>query len=1271
MKCNRKEYKSAIRKRYSGLVKVLAVLLASILLNHSLSAQIAGDGSIQGRITDQSGAVIAGATITAVENATGVSTIRKSTSAGFYAMTTLPAGKYTVTVTAPGFNTSVQEHVQVNATLSVGLDFKMTVGQSSQKVTVTSAPPALDTTNATLSEVMENSTYEQLPLIMNSGPLDPTAFVGLMQGVSNGGRSGVFNGMGGSGGYTDEIYMDGVPLTMIGQQGDNRNVQLGVSVDAVNQFEVITSGASAQYTGLGVTNWTMKSGTNQYHGSAYTAFRNTAFDAWSYFAKAATINTLVNGIPKKVPAPKPAEHQNEISLTFGGPVRIPHLYDGRNKLFLFASYVYYHATFGVNPQLVSVPTSRERTGDFTQLADGAKIYDPTTTSPTCASQPATCTSQQFMGSLNGVPTPNVIPTAEISPQAQYMQKFLPLPDNENITQNNLLSGLPQGNANFTINTRTDYQLSPKQRLSVVGGGGVRNFLPCDFCGPLPFPYANGVYVTESTATGILEDDYVISDRMVNNLRYAYDRLWVPVGNLTYKTPQYEARDFINNLPPGEASLSFPSVNFFGFADNPTSWSSVPGYLQNENTYDIVDNLVRTHGQHNTTVGVVWQWLNENQNQHDTPTTPLFLAFSNVSTAGYNAAGQIENTNSGNPYASFLIGAVDFTGVDIQPFTVLGARYKALSPYIQDDWSITPKLTLNLGLRWDLFTPFEEVQNRWSFMNPHLINPATGSYGAIQFAGFGADSCDCRTPLHTYYGNIGPRLGLAYSVNRKTVVRGGFSIVYSHAGGTGGRVGAQNGTGQTGLTASTFYPSSGQAGAIPAFYLNNSSGFQAKGLANDSLPPYITQDFVNPMVNSGNYINNGIYPLAPAGAPVIAQGVGYGDRYLGGRAPYSETYNFGVQRAITDKLTLEINYAGSESHFLTSYGARGEQTNQLNPQYEVLGSLLKQLPGSIDRSTGRTYLEDAKKIIPGIGLPFTNFGGPQATIQAMLQPFPQYGGIQDTYGDVGNATYNSLQITLSQQPWHGLFYTLNYSYSKEFDDTGTYRSGWAIPGNVMTDGIPRKQNQVDRSLGTTDEPQILHIYGVWDTPFGHGERNLRNILTSGWAFSSIFSYNSGSPLAITTFGCQVIGQGTCMPSYTPGYSKSPRIHGKWGHGITAATAATTPYIDATAFTVPNQTYQIGNIARTGAYNLFGPDYMDLDSGLSRAFKIKDNLTLMLNATATNVFNSVFFNLASTTVTPGATVPGKNSLGTNVKSNFGTLGSQGNAPRDWQFSGKISF
>jgi hypothetical protein len=292
---------------------------------------------------------------------------------------------------------------------------------------------------------------------------------------------------------------------------------------------------------------------------------------------------------------------------------------------------------------------------------------------------------------------------------------------------------------------------------------------------------------------------------------------------------------------------------------------------------------------------------------------------------------------------------------------------------------------------------------------------------------------------------------------------------------------------------------------------------------------------------------------------------------------------------------------------------------------------------------------------------------------MLESFPQYGGISDTFGVVGNANYQSIQVKLSQRPWHGLNYTVNYTYSKLVDDTGTFRSGWPIPGYVMSDGISRPMDRADRGLSTSDSPQILHIYGVWNLPFGHGKNHLLNAVTGGWSFSSIFSYVSGGPLAITASGCKVIGQGTCMPAYTNGYSHSPRMNGGWGSGITAASAGSHSYVDATAFTVLNQTYQIGNVPRTAPYNLFGPSpVLDLDSGISRTFKITEKVSFVFNANCTNVTNDVRWGISSNTVTAGAvTTAGQNPVGTNTNSSFSTIGSQSNSARDWQFAGRINF
>ena len=1264
--------KRLVRTLTIGVLALAPVPMLMLAPATALHAQLAGQGEITGRVIDPTGAIISNATVTVLDTATGVKTVRKTTGAGVYVVSPLSIGQYSVTVAAPGFATAVQEHIVVNATQSVGLDFKLTVGQQTEQITVTDAPPALETTNATLGATMENKTYSALPLIMNGGPRDPTAFVGLMAGVGGGGRSGEYNGQGGGSGYVDEVYIDGVPLTPISQQGDNRTVSLAVSVDAVDQFQVITSGASAQYQGMGVQAFNIKSGTNQYHGSAYVAFRNTAFDSWSFFAKANTVKKVVDGKVVTVPAPKPAEHQDEMNFTLGGPVRIPHLFDGRDKLFFFASYDRFHQSVGVNPSLYSIPTLLERQGNFTELGGGkTDIYDPTTLdSCTAANRGVPCTNQ-FVGMVNGVPTKNVIPVAEISPQAKYMQSFMPDPTVSG-TQNNLLTGIPGGNDNFALNIKLDYQATKKQRFSIVSNSGDRGFTPFDIFNQMPAPYTWGLLVKEITATGILEHTYVMTDHLVNNFKYGYVRQWGPGSGTTYGNNTYAAagKIGIGNVPDGQAAKSFPSVSFSGFADNPYEWRQQTGYSQTVNTYDVLDNLEWTRGKHNFTFGFIYQWLSENQSNFDTQTPILGLPFNSVNTAGYSG-GKIQNTKTGNSYASFMLGAVNSTGLTVQPFSVLGARFHAFSPNIEDDWRVTPKLTLNLGLRWDMYTPYHEVQDRWSFLNLNKINPATGTLGAMEFAGNGTYSCHCSTPVNMYWGNLGPRLGLAYSLDSKTVIRAAYSIVYSHAGGVGGRQGANNGTGQTGLTGSAIFPSSGQAGAIPAYYLNNSAQFQSMGIANTSLPAFTATNnvtpFRDPTVNTGNYIN-------AQGVAVNPQGVSYADPYLSGRAPYAESWNIGFERALLRDTVLSLNYSGSQSHFITGGDqGRGLIRNQLNPKYEVLGALLKDLPGNVDKATGKTYLAEAQAILPGIGLPYPNFGSSSGTIAAMVSPHPQYSKINDEWGNVANSSYNSLQLVLTQRTAHGVTGAVNYTYSKEIDDQACCRSGYDVPAGIYTDGIARKQDALDRQQG--GQPQSLHIYGTWDLPFGKGhigsDSKLVDVLASGWAFSSIFSYGSGGPIGVGATGCQIIGL-SCFPSYTPGYGKkSPRINGNWGKGITPLTASTTPFLDASAFFVPNHTYQLGNVNRP-SYKLFGIGSYDWDASIRRTFKIHDNLAFVFDADAVNVTNHVTFNISGTTINKvlDGTGPNGNSIGTNTGSNFGTIGGSRGA-RDWQFSGRLQF
>lgn len=1230
------------------LVPALALMLAPSTVLH---AQLAGQGQITGRVTDSTGAVIPNATVTVTNVATGIKMVRSTSASGIYLASPLNPGNYQITVSARGFATAVQNNITVNGTESVGLDIKMHVGVQSQTVTVSAAPPMLQKTDASLGATMENKTYSQLPILINSGQRDPTAFSSLMPGVQNlssHARAGTLSGQGGSASRVAQNYIDGIPATPPSETDDNRTVQLGMPMDAVQQFSVVTSGASAQYQGLGNESYTVKSGTNQLHGDVQAFFRNTAFDAWPYFAKAATTKTVVNGVPTTVPAPKPAEHQDELDFTAGGPVVIPHLYNGHNKLFFFGSFTKYHETEGVNPSFVSVPTTLERQGNFTEL--GYPIYDPTTYTQCTNANGGTPCVYQFDGAWNGVATPNVIPAGEISPQAQYMEKFMPAPTISG-TQSNLLTGEPFGLNNWALAAKVDYHPNSKHDFSVMNTSGVRGFIGFDGASGPPPPYNAGFYVKEIFSTTVLNDTWILSPNMVNSLSWGYIRGWGYVHNPWIGISQYNPTAIgISGLQPGQQSEAFPQIGFSGFSDNPTSWHSMQGYTQVTNTYDLVDNLQWTKGKHNITLGLSIQWRGENQDSFDTPTEPLHLNYNSVNTAGYSN-GKIQNTTTGNSYASFLLGAVNSTGFAVQPFTTLGARYKGIAPIFEDDWRVTPNLTLNLGVRWDINTPYTEKKNRWAYMNPLLTNPITGNLGAIEYAGYGPYSCGCRNPFGTYMGNIEPRFGFADAIGRKTVVRGAFSVVSSLGGGVGGAGNANNGAGQFGMVGSVNYPSSGQSGAIPAFYLNSNL---PTPYGNSSLPGFTPTNNpspnISPTVNTGNYVTT-------SGVGVSPQGVSDLDSESANRSPYSETWNIGVQRAIFPNTVLSVNYVGSESHFL--YGSNnGYLRNEIDPKYEELGSLLKNLPTDVvDKSTGETALQAAQAIVPTLQIPYASFGGKNGTIQSMLSPFPQYGGVTDVFEDGGTAAYNALQVILNQRTWRGLNFQLNYTYSREKDSGSCCRTGYDIPASAITDGIARKQTALDY---TEHAPrQVLHAFGTYALPFGKGHiggtNPVVNMLASGWRASGIYSYTSGDLLGYSASGCLVVGQ-RCNPSFTPGFTGNVRINGAYGHGINALTSAKTPFLNVGAFYVPKSTYQVGNVPATGGFNAFAPGYWQVDGGLSRSFKIKDNLAFVFAAQVENLTNHFGWKLSNTNV---------------ANNNFGTLSNSGQHPRDWQFNGKFVF
>jgi hypothetical protein len=1327
--------------RFSGLHRTLAVsigkgislllVLALFAAPGSIKAQTAGEGTITGTVTDPSGAAISGATVIATNVATNVATTRTTSGAGAYTIAPLPPGIYSVQVSAQGFKTLRQDNLSVDALNSLGFNPVLTVGETTETVVVSAAPPVLDTTNASLGLVMENTTYANLPLQMNNAQRDATAFGALSPGAQGGSRLPI---IGGTGNYLGQLYLDGMPAETISQQGDNRLVSEAVDLDAVDQFQVVTSTPPAEYSGAGSMNFTMKSGALQPHGQISDYVRNTIFDTWSFTAKAVTTK---NALGATVPAPKPVEHQNELSASFGW--KVPKTKD---KLFFFVAYDKYHERKGAAYSLYTIPTTLMRTGDFTELngnvgtggqvgisgnpagtgnVNPALIYDPT--SNNCVG--AVCTRTPFHGVKNGVPTYNVIPASYVSPIAQGMQSFLPAPTNPNVIANNYLGGLPSGYDNHVVNYRVDFDLSAKQRLSTVGAMGTVAYLNnyatggtgATAYGYLPAPYVGGDLADIFPKVFDIEDTYTLNDRMTNQLKYGFVRFYQNIHDATQGVTAWEAPTFgITNLPAGQAGQEFPGAQFTetGAVSNVlTGWTTnsntIATQLTTPNNFTIVDNFQWLKGKHSLTFGVQYQWQEINNANPATYTGVLDLTYNAFSTANYGANSSQLSSSSGYSYASYLMGAVGGTpSIGLQPVSEEGGRYRPVSPYAEDNWKVTDKLTLDLGLRWDYFPPYREVKDHWTFLNPNLTNSATGTPGELQFAGnYGGSgvSCGCRTPVNTYWKNWGPRLGLAYAIDDKTVLRIGFGEVFSEAGGVGGRGGAFNGTGQTGFNTTATGPAettSGQS-AGPSFYLNNNTSAPA-AMQNTSLfgAGYVYPTAPTPgpsaqTLNTGNYLNS-------AGKVVTASSVSYADPYLSGRAPEFNFYNVGIEHGITKDMTLAVNYVGDQSHFLinsTSSGAnaRGYWANQLDPKY-----LLGLGPVTGANATGAfvpilnapatpANVQKAQGVMAGITVPtfFQNAalaspGTSTLTLAQALVAFPQYSGVSDTWGEnVGNFSYNSLQITVLQRMSHGLSFNINYTYSKNIGDDGTFRSGFNIPsGAISRNSQSWKQDRIDRSWTTVSGPQSLHAFGVYELPFGKdhlgGGSMLTRALAGGWQLSGIYSYSSGTPMAVTwngTTGTTYPGQGQAMPDLSiasPDYnSHNARINGSYGTGPKGTTACNLgigtgctaiPYVDQSGFIAPTNIstvngapqYLIGNAPRTRPLNLNSPGTQDLDTSLHRTFALPEKMALVFEVDCLNTWNKVTFSNPNTTFGASA---------------FGTITGIANTPRDFQFAGHLNF
>jgi len=1266
---------------------IVFFLAVAGLMGNVVWAQLSGKGEIKGTVTDATGAVIANATVTATESSTGVTISRSTNSSGLYDLSPLDAGIYTVTVVANSFEKLTQIDVHVNALEVQDYSPVLKVGAPTENVTVTSAPPQLETSNATLGATMEQEMYSALPIEMGAyGQPDQrraTDFAYLMPGVqsneTNGNattNAGIVNGSGSRGAVSD-LYIDGVAFVRAGGQGDTRFVWTAFSVDAIDQFQVQTSGYSAIYEGQGIQNYTIKQGGRAYHGSVYEFFRNTALDTWGFFG---SVPNPITGKPVK-----PVEHSNEYGINLSGPL-VP-FGAWKDKLFFFGNYSGFRYA-SENPTLMTFPTTAEQQGNF--QAAGINIYDPNTQAACTANSNSGPCRYQFGyvagGGIGAAGNPtlgpsglagvNVIPGSEFSTVAKNLQSSLPAISNPLSLQNNYVAPNPTGLTNFSTTERIDYIINPKDTLTMVAAiGRQASSNPTGQTtagrnvGPIPFNF--GQTFAPKTAVGVIEETHTFTPNIVNQFKYGYARYNGPTFDAD-QLPAYSATSQgLSGLPAGAAQQAFPFVTFSG-TDAPTNWAGEGPSVTLAENYTMVDNLQWNRGKHSLTIGGQVAWLLYNVINATGGSTPITLATSATETEGITPNKAFTPlANTGLAYASFLVGQIDkgsFTQYVQQEF---GGRFRAISPYIQDNWKVSSKLTLDLGLRYDFYPTATEVHNAGSFFNPNLPNPVTGANGALEFTGTGPNTCNCSTPVKNYKKNFGPRLGLAYEVNSKTVVRASYGVIFAHGDGVGG---STTGLSTLGFSAAPSFaasgtllstiPLTGNDGAIPAF---------ATACGAASGPAFGTGN-----TTVGSYTTPGCGTASYTGSP---SGIGYYDPYYGGRAPEFVTWTFGFQHQWTNAFTSTMTYVGSQGHFLPTDGGnpRGLFADALNPTYLPLANNLNSTGAAL-----QTFCGANAGVCPStVGVFAAN-----QSLATLLKPFP-FQSVSDTFGNVANANYNALQVSLNMRASHGVTFMANYTWSRSIDDGGTFRTGYAIPAGTIA-GEPNLSyaaDRIERSVSTSNQPQHLVVTGVWDLPFGKslfGNSAWERAVLGGFKFSEIFQDFSGSPLAITGSACQTNpADSTCEPTLNPAFSGPARVHGKWGQGITAGntgaisyiaqsigsttTAPTGPFIAPVAptgqttllNTAVAPAYTFGNSPRTAAYNLYGPGNYQLDIALVRSFPLHltDATNLNFRAEMYNVTNHTFFGVASTAV---------------GNASFGDVTTNANyARRAVQLSGRISF
>jgi hypothetical protein len=1191
-------------------ILTLLPLASLLLLGQSQNS------SISGTITDASGAVVPGAelTLTSVQR----QNVAKATSGtdGRFTFPNLVPGEYELKATAKGFKPVLQHGLSVSVSQVIRADVSLEVGTDVQAIEVTATASQLNFENASKSEGVNPETINELPLIVAGGPRNSAQFLVLLPGVTTGGGNNSYDARINGGMATgDEAIMDGASMQegFMSQSGMVSFFDFRMTPDMISEFRVMTSTYEPEYgssTG-GQLIATTKSGGSSYHGGFFEYFRNKALNATQW------------QIDRKPGDVRGKDNEHEMGFFIGGPARIPKIYHSdKVKTFFYLDVEAFRQRGGASVNPLTVPTAQERNGDFSDWPTA--IYDPQTTRSNPNFNPNADISagnpkylrDQF--SCNGVL--NVIcPSRFANSPALAFFKFLPQPNKSGVTNNYLPpSAIPDGilgDANHWMLKIDQYFGSNDHFAATLW----RQTTPAKFLSLLPLQLANETYSNpQNSWVNRLNYDHTFGPTLLNHFAYGYLNRNEGYGSVNFS--------YADQLPqiPGVPSHRYPPAVSFG--DGYRGYGNSTG-LNNEDvttrpTHNANDMVTWVKGSHTLKFGAEYRIIQGNA--HNAGNESGSFNFDSGQTGLPTVSG------SGNSMASFLLGAVNNASVNL---ITVRARYIRQNAYIfhaGDTWKVNRKLSVNYGLRWDDFTPSKEKYNHMSFFDFGPNPGAGGRPGRLAFAGsgYGAASAGKEYPEDNFHSGFGPRLGIAYAVDGKTVVRTGYGIFYTQAfyPGWGG------GVDQTGFNSSGSLGTTGLGGLDPAFYWQN--GFPITKLQQ---PPFIDPTFAN---GKG----------APTYRPTDSN-----------RLSYAQQWNFTIERELPMNAMVSVAYVGNKGTRLPS---------QINPINVLDPKLLSQYGSKLTDqfAAGNASVDGVAQPYAGWADQLLAVNNCTPTVAQALLPYPQYcGGVTGLNENLGSSTYHAFQLKVEKKYANGLYMLLAYTHSKILTSAAGLTQSTSASWNGTTGSVisPFEMHR-NKSLDSSDVPNSFTLAFVYELPLGRGKKFLNNSaflnhLVGGWEITSTSKYSSGTPFWFRASNCGVPGQFqvACIPAVKSGASPFLVDLGSYDPGKHQPLFNAASFEPASAFS---------GVSYYGAgprvSNFRGFPFKNVDIGFGKRTKLTERVNFLLRGEAFNAFNLHNFTCTGN----GGCQNFNTTLG---DANFGSWGGSVSAPRNIQLVGRIEF